>query len=516
MSKSTEQVAGTDDTGMEMEETMNEATLRTAFTVPEPSLRYQQRLDMLVDAANRRGQQDAEQTAETGWGGHHIARRGVVWMAGTAVATAVAGVGIFLTLAPRQAAARDALILRVTHAVATAKTAHLREWYPSKGKGEPVRESWFSAAVGTHGAWRTKGNGYEILRRDHLVYFYFWTAKRVEVSEAWEDKPLLSVSGRLRRLQEAGLSDRVSLLPDATVEGRPAKCLLLELPPCPPRSEPAFQERSVPLRAIVAVDPQTDLPFRTETQAQIGFGWQTMMVEEVSYDQPTDLAQFATDFPGANVITREKATADKLQRFRDGLTRNATPIVVGDRAVTLRGVDGTELGDAFVLYSIPSGTPLPTVELGDRTARHWRYLGGGMVGRTQTSLVSTWTQANGERLCIAWFRNEKPMTDEEGGDWKVRFRFAGPGGGVSSEYTPRGGRMCSGAIPWEGPYREIIAEHPALLTTACRNRAAAFRDGRWRADAGLLRLALQGELSTGQQSEYWEAEARRIAAEAKQ
>jgi|GEM_PF-4960776 hypothetical protein len=498
-------------------ETLFERVLSESYVVPPVSSAHRNRLAQLATEADFRSShpQAKPQASIT-------SRRNPLtnWLtASVLVATAFVGVGIYVIFAPRKASASDALILRVTSAAAKVKTAHILEWRPFNGTQEVYREAWYSAEVGKTGAWCKKGYApykgpytvsYTNLWKNGIAYYYSATAKTVQIDNTQYFPSLLSASDRLQRLYEADLSGRVRILPEAMVEGKRAKRLLIELPNSRPDTEPAFYHESVPLRAIVAVDPKTDLPFRTETEAYHNGQWKLVWVEEAQYNLPIPTEHFDHRFPGSQKVYSVDAQKRFSQQMRATMAKSYRVAKAGRFHATLRYLIGTELGDVYVLYSLPKGSPLPKVLLRDQTTRTWHYMGGGRVGRIVPELEQRWIQPDGERLYTAWFRNNEPMTDREGGGWKIHFHFGEVGGGMSDKVSPVWETSVSGAVPPDDFSREIVWESAEEIASACRNRAEAFRDGRWKADIGLLRIALTGELPVKQRAIFWDSEATRI------
>ena len=449
--------------------------LKRAYALPPSTDEFGRRLQRLAAEHDANAQRSAS-------------RRSWLRQAGGATAIAVAAIviGVMGTTRTREASARN-ILNRANAAVAKAITAYVREWRTLDNGAEKVdREIWYSA-----GKWRTKDDFNIVLQRDGLYYNYLLKLNRVNVSRIPGETPLLSMTELLRQFQASGIDDRAHLLPDAVVAGRNAHLVLLDLPPSGPNG---YYGEATPMRAILAIDPATDLPFQTQTQAYHNGAWITVLTADARYNDPVPETLFAADFPGAKVYSPEALEADGREQFHQRMADSKIKATVGDKIITLRGFATTELGDAFVFYTIrgaeTNDAPSWQVEVRDQTARRYQRLGGGLVGRSLPELASRWT-FGGERLYVDWFRPDGRGSLDDYGGWQARFRFAD---GAEATLIPDLKYLCNGAIPSDEPYDEFVKEQAPLLIEACRDRAEWFLEGRWKADAPLLRSAMKGDL----------------------
>ena len=470
MNKDTELMAQDEQDTIRLRE-----ALKSAYARPASSDDFGRRLQQM--AAER----DAKESP-------FLPRRNRLWQAGwaTAVAMMALAVGVLGISRTREASARKMMTL-ASAAVAKATTAYVREWRTLDNGAEKVdREIWYSA-----GKWLIKDDFNIVLQRDGLYYDYLLKLNRVNVSRMTWETPLLSMTELLRQFQASGIDDRAHLLPDAVVAGRNAHRVLLEMPPSGPNG---YFGEATPMRAFLAIDPATDLPFQTETQAYHNGAWKSVLIADARYNEPVPETLFAADFPGAKVFLPEALEADAREQFHQRMADSKIKATVGDKIITLRGFATTELGDAFVFYTIrgadTNDPPSWNLELRDQTARHYQRLGGGLVGRSLPELASRWT-FGGERLYVDWFRPDGRGSLDDYGGWQARFRFAD---GAEATLVPDLKYLCNGAIGSDEPYQEFVKEQASLLIEACRDEAEWFMDGRWKANAPLLRSAMKGDM----------------------
>jgi hypothetical protein len=276
------------------------AVLARAYAVPPASDALQARLARL--AVERAGARKQNRPAVR-------VRRAlamglaVAGMAGVLIAAFVLG-----TVGTRVSEAHAAL-RRMAAAAARVNSAHWIEWRPTPNGPEHFRERWYQNGMLRQEDTST-ARAYVFLQRDGAFYQYWRNQNKVIVTRGRGNeeahKPALTLSELLQSQEAIGLGNRIHALPDALVNGRPARRLQMDLPNSVPNTAPAFYSEPVPLRAIVYVDPQTDLPFRIETQAYREGDWNTVWLNDVRYNEPLPARLFAARFPGARFVDEQQ------------------------------------------------------------------------------------------------------------------------------------------------------------------------------------------------------------------
>lgn len=478
------------------EEARLQKTLQCAYAVPESSEALQARLARLVAAQHNKPQPRADRWSV--WKNRPVRMRRMLGagLAMASVAGAFAVAVVVGTVGPRVPEARAAW-QRMEAAVARVNSAHWIEWRPTPNGPEQFRERWYQ-----NGMWRqqdSQNKSFVSLQRDGMFYWYHRDKNKVIFARNQEGQAILSLTDLLQLQTAMGLGDRIRALPDTVLNDRPARRIQIDLPNSQPNVAPAFDAQSVPLRAIVYVDPETDLPFRTETQACREGAWQTVWLNDVRYNEPSSERLFAANFPGARFVEQKQAAQTQWRR---GLEQGVIRRTVGGRTITLRSFDTTEVGHVFVWYTISGGNDDPSrdweIEVSDEYGRRFERIGGGSVGRVLPELASRYT-FGGARLQADWFRPTGRTPAEWPNHWTLTVRL--PGG--TTELTPNRIWMGGAPLPEKEPYREFLLSQTRQLSAAARNRAESYLDGRWKDDLPLVRAAQQDNFDIYKDALLW-------------
>jgi outer membrane lipoprotein-sorting protein len=313
-----------------------EERLRARLAAAYPPLELTEALRQRV--AELAAQHEAGEVRESGaaW------RRARPWspfriglgLAGAAVLAAVA-VGMAPAWLARQ------VLQRAEAAVGQVRSAHIVHWgVAPDGQRSKAEEKWYEA-----GRWRferTEPRSIQVFAGGKLSSYEPDTGTATVIRD--EEGPYggnpsgfsLAAMGydmaQWRRRQE------IRLVGDISVAGRPAHQVVIE-----PVAKSVWLSR-----LLLAVDAETDLPLRLETQWERGGRWVTEGITEYRFNEPVPAKRFALVFPNSARVTE---VARSRQEWERHLASGIGQVRLGDRTIVIADLQVNAEGDVFVLYT---------------------------------------------------------------------------------------------------------------------------------------------------------------------
>jgi hypothetical protein len=328
-----------------------------------------------------------------------------------ALVGATAAAALFIALQPKLATAR--VLERMEAAIRDVRAARL-VLYRVQPDGSRIRttEIWIQ-----NGQTRSEErDGTVTLYTQGRLWQYDPQLQRVIVRKAAGayayNRSGFTVAAMVRDMTGWGWQKKLRDAGEAVVNNRRVHLVMIE-------------DARGPERTILYVDPETDLPLRSEVQIKQET-WKTLMEAEHHYNPSMAAGLFRTEFPkSVRVLDYDQGRKDWAERLKKKIAQRR----VGDRTIAIRDVQVTAEGDIFLLYTAGkfvrdsrwTGNKLAgrdwEIDLADDLGTHYLRQSGVIYPtiERQTAKLPNGYVFNRERLECDWWTPLVPQSP-----WKPR------------------------------------------------------------------------------------------------